>query len=167
MQKEIDTINQLTQIQKNINKYLTLQFDSLNNIKIPQKLYQIQIGPHLRHCYNFGHNFLTQLKSGTIDYETRARNSDTSKLIETSQTKAIKHLKNQLTNLTSPNLEDKILQVTNDFGTTQSNTKNELTTIASHTMHHLGLIGEKLQNNKIILPKYFGYAPSTIEYLEK
>ena len=153
------------QIQNKIKQYFDTQLTSLENLQIPNSLYQNQIGPHLRHSHDFIDNFLTNYNTTqNINYEKRDRESKISKLIETNKDKGIQILKQTINKLTQTNLEQIILQTTTDFGTTQSNTNNELTTIASHTMHHLGIIGETLTNNKIKLPKYFGYAPSTINY---
>lgn len=159
--QQVDSINS---IQQKIDKYFIHQIQELKKVRLPQQTYTDRIGGHLRHSYNFIENFLDQYQSGHINYEIRKRESRESNIIEISQDIGLEYLHNKIKRLTSEKLEDKLLYVTNDFGVTKSTTANELTSIASHTMHHFGIIGEILNSLKKQAPKQFGYAPSTIEY---
>jgi len=159
-------INQL-----NISKAL---IESLSNEVFNSKInsHSSTVGAHFRHILEFIEIFLFDVESSTIDYDNRKRNE----LIETNRDEAIsliKKLIKTLNNIPANNKDLTILetisQANNAFTKVKvsSTFERELLFLASHTIHHLGIIKILCEINGIKTNEDFGKAASTISYERK
>jgi uncharacterized damage-inducible protein DinB len=128
------------------------------------------VGGHVRHCRDHLDALLNALETGAINYDLRQRGTD----IETCRAAALESLVRQERQLLAfpADSEEWPLRLTIlvssalpplEVGTTVG---RELAFVLSHTIHHNALIAVMAQTLGVPLPERFGYAPSTISYLE-
>jgi hypothetical protein len=141
------------------------KFDvSMYQQPIPQ-LDDTSIGKHVRHTVEFFQTILNL--NDTVCYDLRNRTID----LELCPKQTISELKSIKKALAESNFSEcKSLKVI--YGGEEmlidSNVERELTFLIEHTVHHLAIIriGMNIAFPSIELPKFFGYADSTIEYLK-
>ncbi len=129
------------------------------------------IGGHVRHCLDHVDALLAGIERGAIDYDQRQRGT----AIETSRQAALDAMRRQEWQLLAlaryP--EDHPLRLSVMLTSSQSPLRvetslgRELAFVLSHTIHHNALIGVMAKLMGLPVPDRFGYAPSTLAYLQK
>lgn len=124
------------------------------------------IGKHIRHIIELYTCLIKQYSSGTVNYDIRERDIT----IENSQDRAISEIDFIIQSLDKPDRELK-LQVQTGIGSdilVNTNFYRELVYNFEHCIHHQALIKVALCELGIsISDSHFGYAPSTIRYLNQ
>ena len=145
--------------------------------KLPPHLYTAKcqavpgasVGHHLRHNIDHYTNFLAQVRSGTIEYDTRDRNPS----IETDPEVAREHLGSITQGLRALSNEDLDLplQVMVKSGTGEfsslSSRRRELQFLLSHTIHHYAIMAVLCRLHQVEPDHDFGVAPSTLEFRQR
>jgi hypothetical protein len=129
------------------------------------------IGSHVRHCLDHVQAVLDAVMSGTVNFDHRQRGAD----VERSRTAALRVIERhetELTRLATRREWPPVRIVTEATGLTSSLNlpsclARELVFVLSHTVHHCALIRVAVETLGRTVPDYFGYAPSTIAYLER
>lgn len=132
--------------------------------------YRHPIGEHIRHIIEH-YEALILSESSSINYDARARDE----FLEKSPAEAIQRigrLCKQLQKWTVLELEQ-IVEISSTAGVlgetafiNASSRGRELCVLNSHAIHHLAIIKPVCLQLAIPLDEYFGFAPSTIAYLE-
>lgn len=129
-------------------------------------------GSHFRHCMDFYDSFLSGLKSGRINYDSRRRDCT----LAVDRSAATIKMNAIIDGLKSVRLVDgqKDLQVSlensvyNDSPVwSRSSVARELQSLLSHTTHHYALIAVALRLQGFEPRSEFGIAPSTLAHLKK
>jgi hypothetical protein len=130
-------------------------------------------GSHFRHCIDFYNCFLTEVGTGSVNYDLRTRDD----MLEASRALAIEELGKIIEGLRKLLLIDgsRALQVVLEDGAaphvgvvrSRSSVKRELQFLLSHTIHHYALIALALRLQGFEPGEEFGLAPSTLEYRRK
>ena len=136
----------------------------------PVGVVESSIGAHVRHCMDHVAALLGAVRSGVLDYDDRRRGTS----IESSRTAALALLDETARRLTALTTDDfhrsLLLSVTMAAGQkavrVRSSVGRELAYVVSHTIHHNALVGAMVRTLGGRLPERFGYAPSTVAYLE-
>lgn len=123
------------------------------------------VGEHLRHVYEFVECLVEGYEKGIVSYDNRKRNME----VEKNKAYAIEMLEKVGTLLSS---EDKDLLLEYKAGEevlqVRTNYLRELIFNIEHIVHHQALIRVSIEDvQEIQLPKEFGFAPSTLDYLKK
>jgi hypothetical protein len=128
------------------------------------------IGGHVRHCLDHIDALVCGIDSGVIDYDSRQRGTN----VESSRQAALAVLNRQERQmLASPVSLERPLGLSVLLGPSgpplvvATSLGRELAFVLGHTIHHNALIAIMAKTLGVPLPKHFGYAPSTIAYLEK
>jgi uncharacterized damage-inducible protein DinB len=129
------------------------------------------IGAHVRHCLDHVDALLCGVAAGRITYDQRLRGGD----VETSRSAALSALRRQEWQLSArlAGCEDQSMRlsavVSPGLPAVEADTSvgRELVFVLSHTIHHNALIGVIARILGVPLPKWFGYAPSTVAHLEE
>lgn len=126
-------------------------------------------GGHVRHCLDHVDALLAATKTGLLDYDTRRRGTD----VETQRQAALDALARQEAELlalscsASRRLRLRTrLTSGGDVSQAETTVGRELAFVLSHTIHHNALLGVIAVLLGVPLPERFGYAPSTVAYLE-
>jgi hypothetical protein len=132
--------------------------------------YADSVGAHIRHIIEH-YEALIFRNSEQINYDERARNE----LLENDPAEVVRQIKNMMRILERLKTSeiDHPLQVSCSGGslgqdkyTYSSNVGRELCFLNSHCVHHLAIIKPTCMKLGVPLDEYFGYAPSTIAFLE-
>lgn len=129
------------------------------------------IGEQVRHCLDHLRAVVDGAMSGTIDYEARERGG----VVETDPTAAkgaLKRLSSRVAALrrADPDLPVRVVERVTphdpavEIGSTLG---RELAFVASHTTHHNALIAVLARDLGRPAPERFGFAASTLAYLER
>jgi uncharacterized damage-inducible protein DinB len=129
------------------------------------------VGGHVRHCLDHIDALLAGVERGMLDYDRRQRGTD----VETSRQAALDVLRRQTGQLLAfpPNSADRPLRLSALVNSAlppvevDTTVGRELAFVLSHTIHHNALIDVMARTLGVPVPERFGYAPSTIAYLEK
>ena len=129
------------------------------------------VGGHVRHCLDHIEALLSGVESGLIDYDQRQRGTD----IETSRISAraaIGWLQRRLRSFPLDSEErglslSAIVQPGSPSVEVETSVGRELVFVLSHTIHHNALIAVMAKTLGVPLPEHFGYAPSTLDHMEK
>ena len=154
-------------------RQLACVVEDLSDAQYAQKpvgVVESSIGAHVRHCMDHVAALPGVLETGTLNYDARQRGT----AIETSRSAALRliaDVERQLQRVTEGDLDRPILlSVTlaagQDAVRVSSSVGRELAYVVSHTIHHNALIGAMVRTLGGTLPERFGYAPSTVAYLE-
>lgn len=127
-------------------------------------------GGHVRHCVDHVTALLGGCSTGCIDYEARERGT----AVETDRDAAITALQKaaeRVERFDGDDLAAKvrvIVRFTADGGTVAvgSTLGRELAFVLSHTIHHNALIAVIASAQGVALPEYFGYAPSSVAFIQ-
>ena len=164
---------------KNTNKQI-IEY-AVANLKILQNLalffdkensysYCNSVGGHLRHIIEH-YEALAFKKSSQINYDLRERDE----FLEKNPAEAVERIEiviKRLYKCTSLEIEltidvDCVGGIHGEYiFSSQSTVGRELCFLNSHCIHHLAIIKPICKQFAIPLDKYFGFAPSTIAYLE-
>ncbi len=139
-------------------------------ISKPKQIAASSIGGHVRHCLDHVSALIVGMREGTVDYDRRERGS----MVESCRFAAIAFLAKQMTVLSrlgKVHRQRRLRLVTIvdsalpeiELATTIG---REMVFVLSHTIHHNALIAVIAQSVGAKVPERFGYAPSTIAYLE-
>ncbi len=137
-------------------------------IRSNEETYGASLGGHFRHIIQHYEAFLRDLPGGIINYDRRDRTSS----VETDRVDAdvaLRQIAGELETLSAEDREIIIIQNHNPAEPergVRSTLSRELTFLVSHTVHHFALVAVAMHLNGRATPRYFGYAPSTIYYLE-
>lgn len=132
--------------------------------------YKGSIGGHLRHIIEH-YEALVLRDTNLIHYDARSRDG----LLEESPDEAINHIQKLIQELKKVTLMQigypvEVYCAGGQSGeflfSHASSVGRELCFLNSHCVHHLAIIKPICQKHGIPLDEYFGYAPSTIAYLE-
>ncbi len=128
-----------------------------------KSLHDHSAGQHTRHIIEFYSCLLAGIKSGTVNYDLRERNTK----IETNKILAISSLKTIIGQLSTIETNTPLLHqtiLTNQ--PIQSSLQRELIYLIEHTTHHLAIIkiGLNEQYPAFELSQNLGMAASTINY---
>jgi len=129
------------------------------------------IGPQIRHCRDHVAAVVAGAESGRIDYESRRRGTT----LETRRSEALatlRDLEKRLLRLCTVDLERPVRVVDRldpmggrlEFGSTFG---REIAFVVSHTTHHNALIATMARALGQAVPERFGFAASTISYLDR
>jgi uncharacterized damage-inducible protein DinB len=129
------------------------------------------IGGHVRHCLDHVEALLSAATSGDLNYEHRQRGTSMEFSRETAlacidqqeqRLKALADIPNsrRLRMTVRVTSSDPTIEVVTSLG-------RELSFVLSHTIHHSALISAMVAMLGGSVPDRFGYAPSTIAYLER
>ena len=123
------------------------------------------VGGHFRHDLNFVDAVLAGVASGVIDYNKRVRD----RLIETDRMYASRKFAEAIEKLQRLDVDVLLKEVliVSELDAVimhRSSISREIEFVHSHTVHHHALIAEKLSSQGIETGRYFGVAPSTLEY---
>jgi uncharacterized damage-inducible protein DinB len=129
------------------------------------------IGGHVRHCVDHVESLLASVDSGAIDYDQRTRGTDVERCRRAAQA-ALRRLESPVVALAKlPSVMLLWLSVLPSSAAPASEVRTslgrELAFVLSHTIHHNALIGVMARLLGVPVPGRFGYAPSTIAYLEQ
>jgi uncharacterized damage-inducible protein DinB len=130
--------------------------------------YGSSCGGHFRHVIQHYESFFTGLDHGHIDYDHRDRSS----AIETDTTSARMALDILRNRFAVQTFSEKPLTVLQNYDPSlpkmpvASSVGRELTFLISHSIHHYAMISIIMRLHQIQPSEYFGFAPSTIYYLE-
>ncbi|MFN0244763.1 MAG: DinB family protein [Planctomycetota bacterium] len=120
------------------------------------------IGSHVRHVIDFYACFTTQLASGSVDYDLRARDAR----LECDSRAAVDAC-SRAEELLRTCEADGVLDVRMEGGPwTRSSRARELAALCSHAVHHFALIAVLLRRAGESVDADFGVAPSTLRYWE-
>jgi hypothetical protein len=127
------------------------------------------IGQHTRHVIEFYQCLLKGVKSGTVNYDNRERNT----LLETDLYYSRITLNNiireidDIKNITAP-LRLAVNYIQNEPIYVETNFVREMVYMVEHSIHHYAIIRIALREcfNNIKIPNNFGVAYSTIRYQE-
>jgi len=126
------------------------------------------VGQHLRHALEHYECFLAGWRSGTVDYDGRARDAR----VENEKAYAAERIAGCVAQLESvpADADCRPLDVEMDCGphdgrnATRSTLGRELQFLISHTIHHYALIASQLRAQGHEPGAGFGVAPSTLKY---
>ena len=124
------------------------------------------IGKHLRHIVEFYGCLLFHEANNVINYDGRKRNL----LLEENLKYALDYITEIIDKLELVESNKRVLLVStydNESITMESSLYRELTYNIEHTVHHLAIINIAISSHfeYVVLPEHFGYAESTIKYL--
>ncbi len=143
-------------------------------------------GAHFRHVIQHYQSFLAGVCAGhaesaqsasvraaspihrvLVDYDLR----DRTVALETDVEQAIQALQEISFGFETHDFSERQIEILQNYDPAKpkrpvpSSIARELTFLISHSIHHYALIGVILRLNGIEVPRYFGFAPSTIYYL--
>jgi len=136
----------------------------------PVSVVASSIGGHVRHNLDHIESFLNGIQRGLIDYDDRQRGTD----VGTSRQAALQAIDRLETCLYAARWEavrdplrlSMLVDPQAQPVLVLTSVERELAFVLSHTIHHNSLIGVIAQLMAVTIPKYFGYAPSTIAHRE-
>jgi hypothetical protein len=128
------------------------------------------MGGHVRHCLDHVDPLLGGAIVGAISYDDRQRGT----AVETMRTEAIEAIERQVRDLEDlrslpldyPITLRVLLAATGPAVNVETTLGREFAFVLSHTVHHNALIAVIAKLLCIPVPERFGYAPSTLAYLE-
>ncbi|MFZ5627994.1 MAG: DinB family protein [Spirochaetota bacterium] len=129
--------------------------------------YGSSAGAHFRHILQHFQAYTNGFEKGLVDYDHRDRNSD----IEFDRDAAISVIYEISKDFSAFSLMDKPLLILQNYDPkqpkqpVQSSVARELTFLVSHSIHHYALVAAILRLHGIDVPRFFGFAPSTMYYL--
>lgn len=144
-------------------RHLILRLDDASYVRLSDR--SGSVGGHFRHDLNFVDAVLSGIESGSIDYNKRVRDA----LVETDRLYAADRFAEAIGKLerldTCSLLKEVLIASEVDAAMMhRSSVSRELEFVHSHTVHHHAMIAEKLSNDGVEAERYFGVAPSTLEY---
>jgi hypothetical protein len=128
------------------------------------------IAGHVRHCLDHVAALLGGAMTGTMNYDDRERGTD----VETNRFAAIRAIDQHIHGLEDiralplhqPISLRVLISSSGPVTTVETTLGRELAFVLSHTVHHNALIAVIARLLDIPAPEWFGYAPSTLAYLE-
>lgn len=131
------------------------------------------IGQHVRHIAEFYHCLLVQESNGVVNYDKRERNLQ----LETSKTDAMEAILNLNSAINNISAMETDLVIEASYPTSSSSCETlrfsstlgrELAYCFEHSIHHQALIAVALKHlgKDKLVDADFGFAPSTITYLQ-
>jgi uncharacterized damage-inducible protein DinB len=129
------------------------------------------VGGHVRHCLDHVDSLLAGIEREELSYDDRERGTD----VETSRQAALDAIQRQERDLLAfpSRSEHRPLRLKVLVSSAlppvevESTVGRELSFVLSHTVHHNALIAVMAKTLGVPVPDRFGYAPSTLAYLEK
>ena len=124
------------------------------------------ISKHVRHVAEFYSCLLFNDPNNAVNYDTRKRNL----LLEENLKYALDYITEIIDKLELIQTNKRLI-LNSNYGnesiTMESSLYRELTYNIEHTVHHMAIISIAISShfNYIVLPEHFGYADSTISYL--
>lgn len=168
-----DAMRDLIQSNRNLLRQssdLLAGITDANYCESPSGLEPHRVGGHLRHILEFYECFLSGLRRGFIDYDSRRRDP----LLESSRAEAIQRIQMLLQRLTDVEKfeSQRILWVKAEASKAHgllgnligSTVGRELQMLSSHTVHHFALIAVTLRVLGVEPHPDFGMAPSTLMF---
>lgn len=125
--------------------------------------FNVTIGSHLRHCFDFYHCFLQGLDSGQVDYTLRQR-QEAFILHRQVALQQLHHTRHHLAQLPDTISHTPLLIREDTSQWSHSSVFRELQFLLSHTIHHYALIAFMLRQQGLEPPAEFGVAPSTLRH---
>jgi uncharacterized damage-inducible protein DinB len=147
------------------------KIDDLDYRKPSLTLSGSTVGQHLRHTLEFFVCFENGMKSGTVNYDKRAHDTE----IETSKAAALDRIRQTVTFIDGLT-QDKSLQLEVSYRIDNSppevlvtSSSRELVYNIEHAVHHMALIKIGLREVApyVALPQNFGVAASTVRHHEQ
>lgn len=130
------------------------------------------VGAHFRHLYDHYRLLLQGMAHGRINYDARERNPEFEADPELAAS-LICSLYGPLEQISKKDAEKRVMirmcTAASDPAESwmPSSVERELLYLLMHDIHHYAIIRSMLASTDLILPAYFGFAPSTVEYLER
>lgn len=129
------------------------------------------LGAHVRHSLDHVEALIASLQSGSLDYDRRNRGT----LVESSRSAGLEKTCRLIDSLSRISEFDPtclvFVRVVPDPDSNaiflESTLGREIAFVVNHSIHHNALIGVIANVLCIPVPDRFGYAPSTIQYLER
>lgn len=129
--------------------------------------YGSSAGAHFRHIIQHFQAYIAGEANAYVDYDRRDRTAD----IENDRDIARRALLEIRSFFETYDAKDKSLVILQNYDPSlprqpvQSSVGRELTFLVSHSIHHYALIATILRLHGLDVPRYFGFAPSTLYYL--
>ena len=128
------------------------------------------VAGHVRHCLDHVAALLTGAMTGRMNYDDRQRGTD----VETSRLAAISAIDQHVQALEDlrpwlldqPVLLQVLMVASGPVTTVETTLGRELAFVLSHTVHHNALIAVIARVLNVPVPERFGYAPSTLAYMD-
>jgi hypothetical protein len=128
------------------------------------------IGAHIRHCLDHVQALVDGMAAGVIDYDSRIRGTDVESspaAAHAAAARAVSGLRalaqrpfdEAVVSLCMLAADAAPMRLNSTFG-------RELAFVLSHTVHHTAMVVLLARAQGIDLPERFGYAPSTVAWLE-
>lgn len=145
--------------------------------KLPEAM-NASVGAHLRHVLDHYLLFLSQNRTGEINYDKRGRDVRVESDPAYARTiirdiisglevcAAVEDVNDWLRQPLTVRMETSA-QADNSANWCASSIERELQFLISHTVHHYALIVFMSRQLNLTLPDQFGYAPSTLKYLTR
>ena len=164
------SVSPLVVVLSQLNELLGNVSDDQYSMK-PVGVIPSSLGGHVRHCLDHVKAWLAGFHSNTADYDHRQRGTT----IETKRLAARDELANLIARLERLGRCDvdrtMYVRLLRDADSPaimlESTLGRELAFVVNHTIHHNALIGVMARLLDIALPDRFGYAPSTLAYMER
>jgi uncharacterized damage-inducible protein DinB len=149
--------------------------DSLSNEQYSRPFAQPQskvqdspIGAHVRHILDHVAALTHGLASGTITYDQRQRGT----AVETDRQAGLEQINSLIQALSAvrPEMIDRqvklivVLDPDQPDQTLDSTIGREVAFVLSHSIHHNAIIRALVEREGVHTPKWFGYAPATVQY---
>jgi uncharacterized damage-inducible protein DinB len=140
-------------------------------VQKPVGVIESSVGGHVRHCLDHVRALLRAVETGRLNYDRRERGT----LVESSRACAAEQIEAAVSDLAWPPsgalARPLTVSVTMSSGDEpiemESSVGRELAFVLSHTIHHNAIVNAMVRTLGGWLPERFGYAPSTVRYLER
>lgn len=136
----------------------------------PVGVFDSSVGGHVRHCLDHVATFLAALRAPRVNYDERSRGT----AVETDRRAALAEIETLARGTARLRREDLdraievrgMLAADGPTCAMPSSVARELLFVVSHTVHHNAIIGAIAATLGVAAPERFGYAPSTIAFLQ-
>jgi uncharacterized damage-inducible protein DinB len=151
-------------------RQLLLRMTDEQYVTNPADVISSSVGGHVRHCLDHVESLLSGVDTGELNYDHRQRGTD----VETCRPAALRALVvleaavQKIARLpASYPLQLEVLLASNGPSVVvDTSLGRELVFVMSHTIHHNALIGVIARRLGVRVPERFGYAPSTLSFMD-
>jgi uncharacterized damage-inducible protein DinB len=151
-------------------RQLLLRMTDEQYVMKPAEVISSSVGGHVRHCLDHVEALLSGVDTGELNYDHRQRGTD----VETCRPAALRALAalegavRKITHLPAsyPLQLEVLLAGKGPSVVVDTSLGRELVFVMSHTIHHNALIGVIARRLGVPVPERFGYAPSTLSFMD-
>jgi uncharacterized damage-inducible protein DinB len=164
------TLRPLIQLLRQLGEVVNRLRDA-HYVQKPVGVIESSVGGHVRHCLDHVRSLLTAIETGHLNYDHRERGTqvESSRRCAAEQTETLAAalarlpesvLGRPLTVSVTMSGGDEPIEVESSVG-------RELAFVLSHTIHHNAIVNAMVRTLGGWVPERFGYAPSTVEHMER